>query len=235
MINTYNESNLHNSLKNIFAQRTGGVTEYQSGSYICDIYSPEIIIEIQTANLSSLEKKTAFLIENHKIEIVFPVAEQTIIETWTEEGELVSTRKSPKKEDELSIFRQMTKLYKFVGNDNFSIRLVFVNQKQIRIKTEENIQLINKSRRFKKNWYKKNKKLLSINKEIILQSKSDFAKLIKDRISLQIFCKKDIEQFARKDAGIIIWVSKKMGIIEQAEIKGRKIYYVFVQAQKQCN
>ena len=37
--------------------------------------------------------------------------------------------------------------------------------------------------------------------------------------------KKDIEQFARKDAGIIIWVLKKMRIIEQAEIKGRKIYY----------
>ncbi len=225
MINTYNESNLHNSLKNIFAQRTGGVTEYQAGSYICDVYSPEIITEIQTANLSSLEKKISFLIENHKIEIVFPVAELTVIETWNEDGELVSTRKSPKKEDEFCIFRQITKLYKFVDNYNFSIRLVFVNQKQIRIKTDEKIQLINKSRHFKKNWYKKNKKLLSINKEIVLQSKNDFANLIKDKINFQAFCKTDIEQFARKDAGIIIWVLKRMEIIEQTEIKKRKIYY----------
>ena len=228
MINTYNESNLHNSLKTIFAQRTDGITEYQTGSYFCDIYSPEKIIEIQTANLSSLEKKTAFLLKNHKIEIVFPVAELTIIETWTEDGELVSTRKSPKKEDELCIFRQMTKLYKFVGNANFSIRLVFVNQKQIRIKTMEKIQLINKSRRFKKNWYKKDKKLLSINKEIVLQSKNDFVKLIKDRIDHNTFCKKDIEQFSYKDAGIILWVLKRMEIIEQTEIKGRKIYYTFI-------
>ena len=225
MINTYNESNLHNSLKNIFAERIGGITEHQAGSFVCDIYTPEKVIEIQTANLSSLKKKIDFLIQNHCIEIVFPVAEQTVIETWTEDGELVSTRKSPKKEDELCIFRQMTKLWQFAETKKFSIRLVFVNQKQIRIRTEEKIQLVNKSRRFKKNWYKKNKKLLAINKEIILQSKSDFAKLIKDRISQQPFCKKDIEQFARKDAGIIIWVLKKMRIIEQAEIKGRKIYY----------
>ncbi len=225
MINTYNESNLHNSLKKIFAERIGGVTEHQTGAFVCDIYTPETIIEIQTANLSSLKKKINFLLQNHNVEIVFPVAEQTVIETWTEDGELVSTRKSPKKEDALCIFKQITQLWQFVDNNKFSIRLLFINQKQIRIKTEEKIQLINKSRRFKKNWYKKNRKLLSINNEQVLSSKEDYAKLVKEIIKTEQFCRKELEQTVGKDAGVILWVLKKMEIIEYTETKGRKIYY----------
>ena len=56
MINTYNESALHENLKFIYANLVNGTTEVKLKNFICDIVADKHIYEIQTSNLSSLYK-----------------------------------------------------------------------------------------------------------------------------------------------------------------------------------
>ncbi len=58
MINTYNESSLHKTIKNLVAKEVSGITEKEINSYICDIYSTkDRIYEVQTKNLGNLTGK----------------------------------------------------------------------------------------------------------------------------------------------------------------------------------
>ena len=70
MINTYNETKLHKTLKEIYAMKHDGArTEVTCGKYIADILLEDGgIIEIQTGTLASLAPKIAyFLAEKRKI------------------------------------------------------------------------------------------------------------------------------------------------------------------------
>lgn len=232
MINTYNESSLHNNLKNMYAQKYQGTTEEKVDSFICDVVTNDgQIYEIQTANLSKLEQKIDKLIKTYKIQIIFPINETKIIETRDKNGAILSKRKSPKKEKATKIFREITKLYKFIEEPNFSIELLFIDLKEIRIKTDKAIQLKNKSRRFKKDWYKKDKELLCINKKILLKTKSNYLSLIKDKItSPECFCIKDLSigEKPTTDERLIIWVLKKLNYIEETSSKGKTKFYKII-------
>ena len=79
MINTLNESSLHRALKTIYSLDNNSKTEEQVSQWICDIVQNEnVIIEIQTANVSSLKNKIKSLLEMGKtVKIVHPVVIST--------------------------------------------------------------------------------------------------------------------------------------------------------------
>ena len=84
MINTFNESNLHNTLKELYAYKYNGKTEFFDGKYYYDILTSENeVIEIQTKNLSKLLPKLCTILESgKKITLVHPlVITKTIITT----------------------------------------------------------------------------------------------------------------------------------------------------------
>ena len=67
MINTYNESELHKTLKLYYAELYGGQTEIQFHKWICDIQTPSgTIIEIQTSNLAALKEKALAAIKEKR-------------------------------------------------------------------------------------------------------------------------------------------------------------------------
>ena len=67
MINIYNESNLHKTLKLFYSDKFNGKTEVPYQKWICDIITESnSIIEIQTSNLQALKEKALSAI-NDKI------------------------------------------------------------------------------------------------------------------------------------------------------------------------
>ncbi|MBO7135623.1 MAG: hypothetical protein J6V73_03240, partial [Spirochaetaceae bacterium] len=163
MINTYNESSLHEKLKNYYAEYLNGKTEVEIKDFFCDVVAEKKIYEIQTANLSSLADKISSLIDSYSVTVVFPIAERTLIQTKSETGEILSKRASPKKENESRLFKETTKLLPFFDNPNFKIILLKTEILETRIKTSCPVQLKNNSRRWKKDWYKQDKELIKIN------------------------------------------------------------------------
>lgn len=230
MINTYNESTLHEKLKNKYAELSNGKTEAELNGFFCDVVSGKEIYEIQTANLSSLASKISRLISDYSVTVVFPIAERTIIQWQTEAFELISERKSPKKENEYRLFKEITKLLPFIDNPNFKIILLKAEIIETRIKTDKPVQLKNNSRRWKKNWYKKDKDLLKINSELVFNSRSSYINLVRTITADRDFSLKQLQQnkACRKYAGLIIWTMKKLGEIEETTRKGNEKFYRFV-------
>lgn len=240
MINTYNESQLHKTLKLFFAARTHGKTEVPYKNYILDIVANDgSIIEIQTANLSALKEKIRLLLEDKKkVTVVTPLVIEKRIDTYSTENPelwsdktLFSSRKSPKKETVYSKLKEMTGLVDFLTARNFEV--IFVNAKVIeqRVHQNEKTDTPNKSRRYYKEWIKAGKRLAEFESETSFKGKKAWLSLIPEKLREVEFSSKDIKRELNKSdgkyAGVLLWVLSRGGVIECIRTEGRlKIYSV---------
>ena len=244
MINTYNESNLHSTLKKIYALENDGTCEAKidGSNWIFDILCKNgNVIEIQTANLSALTDKVKFLLGSGRaVKIVHPIVFEKWIETLEENGDLKSRRKSPKKSTIYSALRGLTGISPLLGNEKLTIELVYVSVTEIRRATAEKVQTLNKSRRHLRNWLSEGKRLEKI---LLLQRFSgtgDWKKLFPRGLN-EIFTRNELHQallesdflipdllnetnFSEsnraKEAGwftLLIWLGKKIGILEEVK------------------
>lgn len=230
MINTYNESSLHEKLKSHYAKLLNGKTEVELNGFFCDLVSDKEIYEIQTANLSALASKISSFVSDYSVTVVFPIAERTIIQLKDENGGILSKRTSPRKENEYRLFKEVTKLLPFLDNPNFRIILLKTEILETRIKTDKPIQLKNKSRRWKKAWYKQDKDLLKINSEITFDSSACYIDLVKNLTKETPFSLKQLQKNAlcKKYAGYILWTLKKLNAVEECQRKGNEKLYKLV-------
>lgn len=121
MINTYKESTLHRTLKELYALEEDSKTEAEADGHIYDILTKDgKVIEIQTQNLGKLLKKIQDALSRNRIcKIVHPVVVSKTIETYTEEGILVKKSRSPKKENEYTLLKELTGLYPILLEKKF--------------------------------------------------------------------------------------------------------------------
>ena len=94
-IGTFNEGNLHSSLKHLYATHPSQVERPVDG-YIVDVARDDRIIEIQTSGFGSLRSKLPALSKNNKVTLVHPIAERKTIAKLQPNGTVVR-RLSPKK------------------------------------------------------------------------------------------------------------------------------------------
>ncbi len=142
MINIYNESSLHNSLKVYYSAKYDGKCEVKDDGYIYDIVNRDgIIIEIQTKNLSSLYDKLKDTLEkNKKIILVHPIVIRKRINLYDKNGKKISSRLSPKIGSLYDVFNELTKIYPLLLHKNFTLELVEIKMIEERIKADEKIQ-----------------------------------------------------------------------------------------------
>lgn len=232
MINTYNESSLHKTLKELYALKENAQTEVLKNNHIYDVLKSDgTIIEIQTKNLGKLYAKTKDSLNlGLKCTIVHPIATETIIITKDKDGNTLSKRKSPKKNSIYSIFRELTSIYPLLLENNFKLEVLETIITEERIKTETPVQSKNKQRRFKKNWNKADKKLNKILNTRIFKTKNDYLELLPEGLpeefttkEIQILLKqnKSLPKSAANYTSLMVWVFNKMGLIEQTGTKNR--------------
>ena len=224
---TLNESSLHKSLKIIYSEIYDGQTEVKKYNHVYDIITKKgNAIEIQTKNLSKLLPKIYDTIQKgHNIKLVHPVILENTIELYDSQNNLVSKRKSPKKQNIYSIFKELTGIYEVLLNRHFSLEIVYIKMTETRMRTLENVQSQNKRRRFKKNWIKTNKRLEEIIETKHFNSKDDYLKLLPELPDT--FSSKDLEEKIGKknNPNLILWVFVHMNIIKHVESQGRKKFY----------
>lgn len=238
MINTYNETHLHRALKDIYAAKNKGAQkEVPCGRYIADIIlSSGEIIEIQTGTLASLAPKIKFyLAEKRKIKIVFPFITEKYIETINSITGTKKRKKSPKKITIPSIFKELTKIYPFLLEKNFTFEILEVKITEERIDYGSKELSDNSRRKFRKTWNKTGKRLDEIEKSIILHGKISWKKLLPSSLfdkkrewTSKDFCK-EVNQFypkaKKQDILIMLWVFTKMSFFERIGKKGNSFIY----------
>lgn len=182
MINTYNESDLHLTLKKMYALEFNGKTEVrlERTDWICDIIDENgNAIEIQTSNLSALTEKAEFILKSgKKLKIVHPILAEKYIEMLDSAGNTLYRKKSPKKATIYDSLRGMTKICPLFLNENCTLEVLFVRATEFRRRTAEEVQTANKSRRHLKNWIPAGKKLEEILEKKRFSTKKDFTDLL---------------------------------------------------------
>ena len=223
---TLNESSLHKSLKIIYSEIYDGQTEVKKYNHIYDIITKKgNAIEIQTKNLSKLLPKIYDTIQKgHNIKLVHPVILENTIELYDSQNNLLSKRKSPKKQNIYSIFKELTGIYEVLLNRHFSLEIVYIKMTETRMRTLENVQSQNKRRRFKKNWIKTNKRLEEIIETKHFNSKDDYLKLLPELPDT--FSSKDLEEkIGKKNNFIYYWYKKALTLVKniiKLVISGKK-------------
>lgn len=224
MINTYSESQLHNTLKNLYAEASQGLTEQQVAGKICDIVARDgSIIEIQTGSLSKLHGKLGVLLPHYKVKVVYPLVVRKTIETRKKDGTLVSCRKSPKKQCLLDMFAELTALFPYLLDKNFILEVLEVSVIEHRIKEDTPVQLVNKSRRFKRDWYKEDKSLETIHATHQFASAQDYLALLPQELPETFTIKEASHVLKGRNVPRMLWVLRKMGLVEQVGKQGRSL------------
>ena len=233
---TYNESSLHHTLKILYADIYEGSTEVDLDGHIYDIVTKNNnVIEIQTRNLSALTDKVIDAIEKgHNVKIVHPIPIKTTIELYDQNNNLIKKSRSSTKGSIYDIFREITKLYPVLLNNNFSLEIIEINMIEKRIKTNKPVQSKNGRRRFKKDWIKSDKSLEEIITTRRFNSKSDYISLLPASLPEE-FCAKDLQQSLKIEKScpariynnphIIIWVLSKMNLITFTSTKNKSHYF----------
>ncbi|MEL3909084.1 MAG: hypothetical protein P1P64_08790 [Treponemataceae bacterium] len=117
-----------------------------------------------------------------------------------------SFRKSPKHENYFSLFRELTKIYPFFRNKNFSLTLLYIDIETIKIDDKKGRSRWGNPRIV-------DKKLLKINRIEKIKTLEDLCEPIFDKLP-EKFTRKDLEKFTnKKNASFTLWVLRKLGVI----------------------
>ena len=157
MINTYNETQLHRTLKDLYSSGTA-VQETPVEGFICDIYDAGKIIEIQTSKIFALKAKLEKLLPLYPIQIVYPIVENAYILTLNADGTQRSCRKSPKHGTFYQLFRELLGIIHCLDNPNLTIRILYIDCEVVKIDDKQGRSKYKKPRVF-------DKKLLKIHRE----------------------------------------------------------------------
>lgn len=219
MINTWNESLLHEELKDIYCGDNGQKEVPYDGS-ICDVFLNDgSIVEIQTANLGKLKHKLEKLLETKRVKLVYPIARNAIIETYAVDGTLKSRRKSPKHATAYSIFPEMTALYMLIGHPNLEIDVVHADIRELRVADGTGSWR-------RKGVRKDDRKLVAIHETHVFATKKHWEALIPEALKDGEFTVKELaSNGAGSNAGTMAWVLRKAGILELVGKRGNAYVY----------
>lgn len=132
IIGGLNEKSLHRQLKERYRTRNSLVEEKVAG-YVVDVVRPTELVEIQTGSFSGMKKKLTALLEDHTVRLVHPVAKETVISVYCEDGiTLKSTRRSPKKGSLPFAAAELLYLADLLPHPGLTVEILLVKQEEIR-------------------------------------------------------------------------------------------------------
>lgn len=127
MIGQLRETALHDSLKQMYAEQTQGITEQTVNGYIIDVVTPTELIEIQTGNFSHVKTKLESLLPLHRVRMVYPIpAKKTIRLYGKDQKHIIRERKSPARGTPAVAGVELMRIYKAVLHPNFIFEIVMV-------------------------------------------------------------------------------------------------------------
>jgi hypothetical protein len=131
-IGTLNEKSLHAALKQWYAQ-PDDLIEVSVDEFTVDIVRGDLLIEIQTRNLSAIRRKLTTLVEQHPVRLVYPVAQDKWIVRQSENGKrALGRRKSPKRGTVELVFEELVSIPQLLAHSNFALDVLLIQEEEVR-------------------------------------------------------------------------------------------------------
>lgn len=130
-IGSLNESPLHEAVKNWYAA-PDDETEVALGGYVIDLVRADgELVEVQTAHFGQMRAKLDALLANHRLRLVYPVAQAKWIVKVSEEGEILSRRKSPKAGRAEAVFGELVSIPHLLAHPNFRLDVLLIQAEEV--------------------------------------------------------------------------------------------------------
>jgi len=217
----FSEKSLHVALKTWYAQ-PGDRFEVAVEGYVIDLVRDDLLIEVQTRNFSAIKLKLTKLLENYPIRLVHPIPQERWIVKLTDEGELVSRRKSPKKGHITHIFSELVYIYSLMAHPNFTLDVLLIKDEEIQVDDGQG------------SWRRKgrsihDRKLLSVAETYLFRQPSDFLAVLPETLP-ETFTTADLAKHIhpkqrKRLIGKITYCLRHMGMIEQVDKRGQAYVY----------
>jgi hypothetical protein len=182
-IGLLNEKPLHASLKQWYA-RPGDRLEVTVDGFVIDIVRDDLLIEIQTANFSSIKWKLINLVRDHRVRLVYPIVqEKWIVRSTTGNGKGVRRRKSPKKGRMEDLFWELVSIPQLLLDPNFSLEVLMISGEEVR-------RYNGAKRRVRKGWLMEGRRLLEVLDQRSFGQSADWLRFLPD--GLELFTTSDL-------------------------------------------
>jgi hypothetical protein len=131
-IGTLKEKPLHEALKKWYA-KPGDRLELPVDGSVVDIVRRKQLIEIQTRNFSAIRRKLEKLLANHKIRLVYPIAQtKWIVKEPEKSGGKTTRRRSPKRGDYDDIFDELIRCPHLIAHENLTLEVLLIEEEEVR-------------------------------------------------------------------------------------------------------
>ena len=131
-IGTLNEGALHAQLKEWY-RRPGDLLEQVTGGFVVDLVRGDLLVEIQTGGFAPLRRKLELLAQEHPVRLVAPVAVRRRIVRLSDEGELLTARRSPRRGRIEDIFSRLVSIPSLLCLPRFELEIVLTHQDELRV------------------------------------------------------------------------------------------------------
>ena len=126
------EGPLHAAIKALLAE-PGDRVEVPVGRFVIDLVrAGGELVEVQTGGFGPLGPKLDALLDGHRIRIVYPVAAERRIVRVDEDGEVVASRRSPRRAGALELFDRLVAFPALVSHPNLTIEVLLLREDHVR-------------------------------------------------------------------------------------------------------
>ena len=131
-IGVMREGPLHAAVKELLAE-PGDRLEVPVGRFVIDLVRADgELVEVQTGGFGALGKKLDVLLDDHRVRIVHPVAAERRIVRVDEHGEVLATRRSPKRATAVEVFDKLVAFPSLLTHPHLTIEVLLLREDHIR-------------------------------------------------------------------------------------------------------
>ena len=223
-IGELNEQPLHASLKAWYAGPDDRVEVSVDGGqrgYVIDLVKDDLLIEIQTGNFSSIQRKLNDLVKRHPVRLIYPIAAEKWLLKLPKDGwDEPRRRKSPKRGRVESVFSELVSFPRLLMDDNFSLEVVLIQEEELR-------HYAGKKHRYKNGWVTVERRLLAVKEQRLFEKPSDMSALLPVEMP-QEFTTLDLAEAIESPRWLaqkMAYCLREMGEIVRVGKRGRSYLY----------
>jgi hypothetical protein len=217
-IGTLNEGALHAQLKNWY-QRPDDRIERVVDGFVVDLVRGDLLVEIQTGSFAPLRRKLELLTRQHRVRLVAPVPLVRRIIRLSDEGELLSARRSPRRGRAEDIFNRLVSIPSLLCRSHFELELLLTQQDEFRVYH---------GRAFRRHgWVVAGRRLVSVEQCIRISSPDDAARLLPPNLP-ELFDTAQLAEAAaieRRLAQQMTYCLRALGVLQTAGKRGNAIVH----------
>jgi hypothetical protein len=221
VIGTLNEGALHAQLKRWCAQPGDGAEQKVDG-YVVDLVRGDLLIEVQTGGFTPLRRKLDALLESHRVRLVAPVALSRRIVRVSDDGEVLSSRRSPKHGRVEDVFTRLVSIPALLAHERFELEVLLTHEEEIRVFREGRAWR-------RRGWVVAGRSLVGVESSVPLRSPADAARLLPVELppwfdTAELAAAAGVD---RRVAQCIAYCLRHCGALQCGEKRGRSTLYAF--------